>query len=376
MLAALVVAALVMALAPPTVAEAAPARTAAESSAEARLVDSHDQARRAAGRSSLRVAPDLREVARAWSDEMARTGSFRHNPNVAAQICCWTAWGENVAWAGPVDAIGGWRPTAERIMQGWLDSSGHRANILSGTYQEVGIGVAVAGNGRMYATAVFRRPDGTASPEAQPVPTARSIDAACPSGRVPSAGFVDVAAGQQRAVDCLAWWQVAEGIDGRHYAPSRTVTRAQMASFLARAIERSGGTLPSPGPQRFTDVDPSSAHGPAIQSLARAGVLGGYPDGSFRPHTAVDRAQVARLLVQGFEHRTGTAMPGPSTHWFTDVGGPNTRVINQAAHAGWATGDGAGSFGPHEDLQRGHLALFLTRWLDTLVGDHGAATPR
>ncbi len=52
----------------------------------------------------------------------------------------WTV-GENLAWAN------GDRAAPARIVSAWMDSPGHRANILSGTYREVGFGLAAAGPG-------------------------------------------------------------------------------------------------------------------------------------------------------------------------------------------------------------------------------------
>ncbi|MEX2504798.1 MAG: S-layer homology domain-containing protein [Egicoccus sp.] len=355
-------------------ADAAPARTANESAAESHLVDEHNRARAGSDRAALRAATDLTDVARAWSDEMARTGNFRHNPSVSGQICCWTAWGENIAWAGPVDAIGGWEPTADRIMRGWLDSPGHRDNLMSATFDEVGIGVSVASNGRMYATAVFRRSDGTAAPASQPVPQARSIDRACPPGEVPSAGFTDVGASQARAVDCLAWWDVAQGTSARAFSPQRAVTRAQFAAFLARALEETGGIL-QVAPPPLTDLT-GNIHATAIGDLAGIGIIGGFTDGTFRPNQTVTRGQMASMLVKAAEYRTGERLRAPSRDWFIDDSGTHERAINQIADAGWAAGDGNGHFGASSTLQRGHLALFVARWLDTMVAEHGASLPR
>ncbi|MFA9445291.1 CAP domain-containing protein [Egicoccus sp. AB-alg6-2] len=361
-------------IASPAPAEAARARSADESAAERHLVAEHNRIRSGASRASLTAASDLTEAARAWSDEMARTGTFVHNPSVGRQICCWTAWGENIAWAGPVDAIGGWKPTADRIMRGWMDSTGHRDNILSSTFDEVGIGISVAANGRMYATAVFRRADGSAKTSSLPTPTVRSGDAACPAGSVPTSGFTDVGRSQTRAVDCLAWWSVAEGTTAHAFSPGGDVTRAQLATFVTRAIERSGGRLPA-APLRFADVDANSSHADAIARLAGAGVVGGFGDGTFRPSATVERDQMASVLVAAAEYRTGQRLRSPSRDWFLDDAGTHERAINQAADAGWTAGDGNGHFGPSQGLQRGHLALFLTRWLDTMVAEHGARLP-
>lgn len=58
--------------------------------------------------------------------------------------------GENLAWGG------GPRATPERIVRAWMDSPGHRANILNGRFRDIGIGVvtgvpvAYGGQGATY----------------------------------------------------------------------------------------------------------------------------------------------------------------------------------------------------------------------------------
>ena len=64
--------------------------------------------------------------------------------------------GENLAWGG------GSYATPLRIVRSWMNSPGHRANILSGNYREVGIGMALgapanAGDAATYTTHFGRR---------------------------------------------------------------------------------------------------------------------------------------------------------------------------------------------------------------------------
>jgi uncharacterized protein YkwD len=62
------------------------------------------------------------------------------------------AYGENLAWGS------GARATPQQIMKAWMSSPGHRANILSGRWRHIGIGVAPgapvggAGNAASYVT--------------------------------------------------------------------------------------------------------------------------------------------------------------------------------------------------------------------------------
>jgi uncharacterized protein YkwD len=62
--------------------------------------------------------------------------------------------GENIAWASKQVA------TAETVMKNWMNSSGHRANILGKSYTEIGIGIAEGDDGKVYYTQVFGKPAG------------------------------------------------------------------------------------------------------------------------------------------------------------------------------------------------------------------------
>jgi uncharacterized protein YkwD len=59
--------------------------------------------------------------------------------------------GENLAWGT------GHLSTPAAIVEAWMRSPGHRANILSGTYAEIGIGIATSGAKTIYTTDFGRR---------------------------------------------------------------------------------------------------------------------------------------------------------------------------------------------------------------------------
>ena len=61
----------------------------------------------------------------------------------------WNAWGENVAM-GARDAAS--------VLTGWMNSPGHRANILNASYTDIGVGLAYSSNGTPYWTMVLARP--------------------------------------------------------------------------------------------------------------------------------------------------------------------------------------------------------------------------
>jgi uncharacterized protein YkwD len=58
----------------------------------------------------------------------------------------WQTYGENIAMG---------QPTASAVLDSWMHSSGHRANILNSRYQEIGVGYARDSAGRPYYVQVF-----------------------------------------------------------------------------------------------------------------------------------------------------------------------------------------------------------------------------
>ncbi len=106
------------------------------------------------GLPALRCDPRLAEVARAHSRDMAVRDFFDHtNPDGEQPwdrmrrhgIRDFSSAGENIAYG---------YPTAEAVEEGWMDSPGHRANILGRDYTHLGVGVFDDG-GTLYWTQVF-----------------------------------------------------------------------------------------------------------------------------------------------------------------------------------------------------------------------------
>ena len=100
-------------------------------------VNSH---RASAGQGPLQRDATLDAAAAAWAQSMSSTGVFAHSTaqwREARIAPGWSSHGENIAWG---------YPTASAVMQGWMNSPGHRANILNSTYTRMGVGYVASGN--------------------------------------------------------------------------------------------------------------------------------------------------------------------------------------------------------------------------------------
>lgn len=204
-----------------------------------------------------------------------------------------------------------------------------------------------------------------------------STGAACPAGQVPSADFWDVEGPHLVNVDCVAWWRVAAGTNLVHYAPVAPVTRAQMATFVARTLDRLGVALPPApsGPPRFADVT-EGPHRANIERLAEAGIVAGVDDGTrYGPERPVPRGQMATFLVRTWEYATAEELPA-GQHSFTDIAGhPHEANIVAATTVGFAAGTTATTYEPDLRLNRAQMATFLARVLAAGVDAFDVSLP-
>ncbi len=111
------------------------------------------------------------------------------------------------------------------------------------------------------------------------------------------------------SIEAVAAAGVTLGCDtaGTVYCPSRPVTRAQMATFLARALG-----LPDSTTDHFTD-DTGNTHEPNINKIADAGISLGCGGTNYCPTDNVTRAQMATFLTRAIPYTPITPVPRPQT---------------------------------------------------------------
>ncbi len=172
--------------------------------------------------------------------------------------------------------------------------------------------------------------------------------------------FVDVSDSVHEEAICeITVAGITSGYSDRHYGPDDLVTRAQMASFLARGLGLRAPAVPA----SFPDVAPGGVHASAIAAIAHAGITSGYSDGRYGPDDFVTRAQMASLLARGLGLRA-PAVPAS----FPDVtpGGVHASAIAAVTHAGIASGYRDGRYGVDDFVTRAQMATFLARALNLL----------
>lgn len=142
----------------PLVAVSRAASTVVATSTERRAFDLVNAERRAAGEGALIWDAELCLMARMHSENMARQGFFSHTEPDGADmkmraralgIRGWSVMGENIAYNQGFDD-----PVAFAVAH-WMQSAGHRENIVRAEFTRSGLGVAQAADGRVFFTQVF-----------------------------------------------------------------------------------------------------------------------------------------------------------------------------------------------------------------------------
>lgn len=139
--------------------------------------------------------------------------------------------------------------------------------------------------------------------------------------------------------------------DGCFY-PNNATSRAQLAVILYALGDY------EPGPARFSDVPDGSWYSDAVNALAAAGVLSGFPDGSFRPDAEATRAELVTVLaaVYGEAAASAESFPDvPDDHWASEA-------IALAKEQGWVTGFPDGSFCPEWSVTRAETVTILNHF--------------
>ncbi len=108
----------------------------------------HNRERAARGLPPLRENARLRRAAEGHSGDMVASGFFAHDSpsgDGMAERILRTGYGQGQSWAlGENIAWGtGTLATAAEIQRAWMESPGHRANVLRRRFRELGIGIAV-----------------------------------------------------------------------------------------------------------------------------------------------------------------------------------------------------------------------------------------
>ena len=135
----------------------------------ARVMELTNLERQKAGLGPIALSSELTGAAQEYSQVLATTGCFEHTCGAVPNFADRAAQSGYTGWTALAENIAAGYPTAEDVVSGWMSSPGHRANILSPKYTEIGVGMVNGGGkfGTYWAEEFGARP-GVAAPDEAP----------------------------------------------------------------------------------------------------------------------------------------------------------------------------------------------------------------
>lgn len=118
------------------------------------IVDAVNRIRRDAGLEPLQVDARLVQAARSHTDDMARRDRLGHDGSDGREVQH-RAEALGYDWLLIAENVASGQPTVADAMGSWMDSPGHRRNILAPGTRHMGAAARASSGGRMYWTQVF-----------------------------------------------------------------------------------------------------------------------------------------------------------------------------------------------------------------------------
>jgi len=157
--------------------------------------------------------------------------------------------------------------------------------------------------------------------------------------------------------------QVTGGCGGDNYCPNDSVTRAQMAVFLEKAARGAAFTPPA-ATGVFNDVPVSNPFAPWIEQLATDGITGGCGTNLYCPNDTVTRAQMAVFIEKALRGSNFTPPPATGNFNDVPLSDPFAPWIEQLANDNITGGCGGGNYCPNNPVTRAQMAIFMVKAFD------------
>lgn len=145
--------------------------------------------------------------------------------------------------------------------------------------------------------------------------------------------------------------------------PEATITRAEVATIFYRAMTDASKTAFHEETQLFPDVTADAWYYEAVNTMASAGIIKGYDDGSFRPNAPITRAEIAAMVTR-FTQRGRNLDEATFKGIFKDVkeGAWYASIVELANELGWALGHD-GMYRPNDNMTRAEVMTMVNRIL-------------
>ena len=140
--------------------------------------------------------------------------------------------------------------------------------------------------------------------------------------------------------------------------PQNNITRAEVATIFFRLLTDDVRDENLTKTNRYSDVAATSWYNTAVSTMTKAGIVDGYPNGTFRPDAPITRAEMAKIISL-------FAKLDKSESRFSDIAGHWAEAyIRLAAGNGWIAGYPDGTFGPQRNITRAETMTLVNRVLN------------
>ena len=149
------------------------------------------------------------------------------------------------------------------------------------------------------------------------------------------------------------------GYEDGSVQPEGDITRAEVATIFFRLLTDESRNEFWSQTNNYSDVSEDAWYNNAVSTLSNAGIIDGYEDGTFKPDGNITRAEFATIAVRFFEatYDGGDLFSDIAGHWAQDY-------INEAANAGIVDGYPDGTFRPQQLITRAEAMTMVNRTID------------
>ena len=151
--------------------------------------------------------------------------------------------------------------------------------------------------------------------------------------------------------------------------PGGSITRAEATTIFFRLLTEESRSQFWATENRYSDVSTGQWYNNAVSTMTRAGIVNGYPDGTFRPNAPITRAEMAKIIALFAKlDKTADRFPDAAGHWAE-------AYIRLAAGNGWIEGYPDGTFRPNQSITRAETVTMIDRVLERVPKDESRLLP-
>ena len=145
--------------------------------------------------------------------------------------------------------------------------------------------------------------------------------------------------------------------------PGGYITRAEASTIFFRLLTDETREQYWATTNAYSDIKSGDWYNNAISTLSSAGIVSGYPDGTFRPNAPITRAEMSKIIAL-------FAKLDKTTDRFSDIAGHWAEAyIKLAAGNGWIEGYPDGTFKPQQNITRAETVTMINRVLERVPSD-------